>query len=375
MLKTVIKALMKNVFFWQQKKDIVYVFINASQIGNYPDYEERSRFYLNGSFKVIIYKNTVDLIRCLALYGPYRVIFTPSGISKLVLNNYFLDVDYKSNPSDGWAWHEAINLIHPSSESEIAESKQRLVRYYNSLSKHEYSLVMGTGPSLVKARKLTNLDCYKIACNTIVKDHKLWLDLKPHFIVAGDAIYHFAHNLHAASFRRDLKKCLRDYEVPFLYPALYHPFVKEEFREFSHLLIPIPTDNSDRLNNDLLNNFHLPSLGNVLNLLLLPLATSITKKIYLLGFDGRKPSDKLFWTNSSDHSYTEFIPDIQKKHPMFFDYFIDDKNPFKYVNAVHGDALDNNLNALESIGYEFVVLAPSHTNTMQKRFKPVFDLD
>ncbi len=129
------------------------------------------------------------------------------------------------------------------------------------------------------------------------------------------------------------------------------------------------------MNNDLLNRFELPALGNVLNLLLLPLATSISKKVYLLGFDGRAPEDKLFWSNSNDHSYAEFIPDIQKKHPRFFDFFIDNKNPFKYVNTVHGDVLEENLTTLENNGYEFITISPSHTKTIQKRYKNVLNLE
>lgn len=375
MVNTIIKSILKHLFFWQRNKRIVYVFISELQVNEYPDYLERCKFYLKNEYKIILYKNNFHFLVCLLSYGPNRVIFSSSSIKKFIVNTYFLNVDYNENPSDGWAWHEILNKIKPVKNSEIEASKQRFLTYYNSLHRHEYSLVLGTGPSLVKARKLTQLDCYKIACNTIVKDLTLWSQLKPHFLVAGDAIYHFGHNQYATSFRRDLKKCLKLHEVLFMYPALYHPFVKEEFSDFSHLLVPVPTSDSDQLNNDLLNNFHLPSLGNVLNLLLLPLATSITKKVYLLGFDGRKPDDKLFWTNSSDHSYSEHIPDIQKKHPRFFDYFIDDKNPFKYVNTVHGDVLDNNLTSLENSGYEFIVLAPSYTKTIQKRYKMMFDLD
>jgi hypothetical protein len=374
-MKNFLKTILKHLLFWQSSGKDIFVFIDSQQIGNYPDYVERTKFYLGDAYQIVIYKSNIHFLQCLFRYGPHRVLFTASRISKGIVNLYFLNVDYTVNPSDGWSWHEALCKIQPVSESEIEESKQRFVKYCSTLPHYNYSLIMGTGPSLIKARKLTQLDCYKIACNTIVKDLPLWTQLKPHFLVAGDAIYHFGHNLYATSFRRDLKKCMAQHGVPFLYPALYHSFVKKEFNEFAHLLIPIPTGKEEKLNTNLRKDFYLPALGNVLNLLLLPLATSLTKKVYLLGFDGRAPDDKLFWSNSNDHSYAEYIPDIQKKHPRFFDYFIDNKNPFKYVNTVHGDVLDNNLTALENSGYEFIVLSPSYTGTMQKRYKPVFNLD
>jgi len=370
-MKTLVKSLFKHLFFWQ-RSNRVYVFIHEGQRMAYPDFLERSSFYLQHDYSVVPYKNVFHFFLCLFNYGPHRVIFTTSGIPKSIVSLYFLNVDYKANPSDGWAWHEAINRVSPVTEHEIQQSKDRFNDYCNSLPIFETSLVLGTGPSLAKVRNLLDLDCYKIACNTIVKDLDLWMKLKLHFLVAGDAIYHFGHNQYATSFRRDLKKCLSLYPVAFVYPALYHPFIKREFSEFEACLYPVPTGASDQLNNNLRINFTLPALGNVLNLLLLPIATTLAKNIYLLGFDGRAPDDKLFWSNSNDHSYTEYISDIQKKHPVFFDYFIDNKNPFKYVNTVHGDALDNNMTLLESKGYTFTVISPSHTATMQKRYKAIF---
>ena len=374
-MKSFIKSTLKSLLFWQRNTTTAYIFVDRAQIANYPDYEERARFYFKNAFQIVQYSGIVDLVLNIAKHGPVRLLMTSSNVNSTIVSTYFLNVDYRNFPNDGWSWHEALSIMYPVQESEIKDAHQRFLAYHKSLPDFESSLIMGTGPSLAKSRKLTNLSAFKITCNTIVKDQKLWVDLKPHYIVAGDAIYHFAHNLHATSFRNDLKKALSRHEALFLFPALYYPFLKEEFKDFKHLLIPIPLGNHQQLNTNLLSDFRLPALGNVLNLLLLPLATSITKKVYLLGFDGRKPSDTLFWTNSSDHSYTEYIPDIQKHHPKFFDYFIDDKNPFKYVNKFHGDALDNNLVALEKSGYEFITLAPSYTATMQKRYRPLFDLD
>ena len=369
MLKGLAKSILKRIFFWQTNRGVAWVFINENEIPNYPDYIERSEFYLNGAYRIVTYKNYFQLLLCLFRFGPVRLIFTSSDLIKPLLSIYFLNVDYKTNPNDGWVWHEVLNLLNPVSSIEIEQSKQRFLNYCDSLKKYESSLIMGTGPSLAMARNMTEAACYKIVCNTIVKDLDLWAQLKPHFLVAGDAIYHYGHNNYAVSFRRDLKRCLQLHESLYVYPALYHPFLKKEFKEFAHLLVPIPAGDSERMNNNLLQDFHLPLLGNVLNLLLLPLATSLTKKVYLVGFDGRAPSDKLFWSNSNDHSYAEHIPDIQVKHPRFFDHFIDPKNPWKYVNTVHGDTLDDNLTALEKSGYEFISLAPSHTKTIQKRYK------
>ncbi|HUR12385.1 MAG TPA: hypothetical protein VM012_13500 [Flavitalea sp.] len=376
MIKQKIKTVLGNSLFWQSRKKIVYVFIDKNQIEDYPDYKERSEFYLGGSFQVIKYANNTELFRALLQYGPHRILFSTKKINRFILNLFFLNADYRNNPNDGWVWHHALSKLFPVTPSEITDSQTRLNHYVTTLPAFDKCLALGTGPSLAKARKLIGIDLYRIACNTIVKDHVLWTQLKPHFLVAGDGIYHFGHNQYAVSFRKDLKECLRLHPTLFLYPELFHPFVKREFgKEFSHLLVPVPTGTSEKINNQLFRHFELPQLGNILNLLLLPLATSLVKTIYLLGFDGRSPDDKLFWSNSNDHSYGEHIPDIREKHPRFFEFYIDKKDPFKYVKTHHGDALENNLQELENDGYTFIHLSPSYTPSFQKRFRTIFNLD
>src|SRR5690349_13387332 len=234
-MKTFLKSILTNLF-WLKDKTKAHVFIDKTKLDDYPDIEVRANFYFQSAYRIVKYSGTLDLYLKILTNGPVRVLFTSSGINSVVVNNYFFNVDYKENPNDGWAWHSALTLMYPISDLEIQKSHERLLAYHKSLPKFDSSLVLGTGPSVAKARKLTNLSLYKIACNTIVKDQKLWIDLKPHFIVAGDAIYHYAHNLHATSFRNDLKICLRQHEVLFLFPALYYPFLKREFKDFLHLL-------------------------------------------------------------------------------------------------------------------------------------------
>ena len=83
--------------------------------------------------------------------------------------------------------------------------------------------------------------------------------------------------------------------------------------------------------------FQLPKLGNVLALMLLPLGCSLSRTVYLWGFDGRAPQDKLFWANSSKHTYPELMPALQKAHPCFFDHYVPHHDPARYVNQFHGE--------------------------------------
>ncbi len=128
-MKEIIKSILRNVLFWQARKNAVYVFIDKNQLATYPEYLERSEFYLGNSFKIILYKNSLDFFMSLLLYGPYRVLFSTSHVPKIFLNLYFLNVDYLSFPMDGWSWYEALSKLNPISEQEVKNSKNRFVNY------------------------------------------------------------------------------------------------------------------------------------------------------------------------------------------------------------------------------------------------------
>jgi len=230
--------------------------------------------------------------------------------------------------------------------------------------------VFGTGPSLEKAIERDWSDGYRIVCNTIVRDKKMWHHIDPDFIVAGDALYHFSDSDFAFNFRRDLKKRLTESpRVLFVYPYMFHNFIVREFVGFEDQLVPIPIGDQKEIDVDLSKDFKLPNLGNILNLLLLPLACTLSKNVFLWGFDGRAPTDKYFWSNSGKHTYGEDLEKMVKEHPAFFEKNVPKDDPNKYVLSVHGDLLDKLLTRAESVGFRFVMMHKSWTETLNKRFR------
>ena len=214
-------------------------------------------------------------------------------------------------------------------------------------------------------------DGYRIVCNTIVRDSGLWKHLDPDFIVAGDAIHHFGHTKFAESFRRDLSNRLEETQTFFVYPEQFHVIVQRELHAHEDRLIPIPVSQNPRLNLNLCADFALPNLGNVLALLLLPLACTLSKKVYLWAFDGRAPNDRLFWSHSEKHSYPELLQELLNAHPAFFEYFVPSDHSGKYVKDVFGDRLDKTLQMAEAKGWEFTMMHRSWTDTLQKRFRQI----
>ncbi|MBF0485484.1 MAG: hypothetical protein HQL16_03110 [Candidatus Omnitrophica bacterium] len=339
----------------------------------------RADFYIPDSRVRVIQKRTVKNILYLAFFnGP--VLLLNNVYTGVPFWDKFLrrrcqpmfDVDYERKISDGWEWHAALNMFYgKEAEPDIVSVKARFVQRVEELRKLQYRkcYVFGTGPSLSRAIERNWSEGYRVVCNTIVRDQELWKFLAPHFIVAGDAIYHFGHNNFARAFRADLRLRLEESDTLFLYPASFHGLVKREFGQFLDQLIPVPVGQHQSVHVDLTREFSLPQLGNVLPLLLLPLGCTLAKAVFLCGFDGRGPDDKLFWKNSNKHTYSEYMPDLEKAHPAFFGHFIDKKDPQKYVKSVHGDVLDARLQEAEKDGWRFVMMHKTWTSTLQKRYE------
>jgi hypothetical protein len=285
------------------------------------------------------------------------------------------DVDQGRNPVEGWEWCRlAQQLDGLPTDARRAEARQRLELAVRRVTQRGLDRVyaFGTGPSLASAMKRSFRDGYVIVCNTIVRDRALWQHLRPDFIVAGDAIYHFGHTAHAQAFRADLHERLRESRdsVTFVYPELFDALVRREFSDVEHLLVPVPFGRRREEVYSLLDRFELPPLSNVLNILLLPMAATLAREIGLWGFDGRAPKDVAFWANSSGQSYPEHMAALRLEHPAFFDHFVPPGNEAKYAGTVHGDMLDALLSSGERRGYRYTMLHWSWTATLQKRMAP-----
>lgn len=283
------------------------------------------------------------------------------------------DLDFEHNRYDGWDLCGLAQSLAglPRADREL-EARQRLDTAVRATlaRKKDRVYVFGTGPSLEAARERNFSDGHVIVCNTIVRDAALWHHLNPDFIVAGDAIYHFGHTSHARAFRADLKKRLAESQgrTWFVYPDLFDAIVDREFGEVKNTLIPIPFGKHSDIGVSLSQRFELPvGLGNVLNVLLLPLACTLSRSVWLWGFDGRAPSDKLFWSNSNRHAYLEHVDELKGEHPAFFEQLVPKGQESSYVKKVHGEALEERLARAEAEGFEFVMMHFTWTETLDKR--------
>lgn len=329
---------------------------------------ERINYYFGKNTILIKYKYNNFTIKLFALLPILKVYFGIDNTGKHYLSNQWLfyNIDPISNPFDAWEYHTIISLNHKINKT----NKIKFKYLYNNIKWKNKSYLFATGNSLSDAINYSFNDGNIIVCNTIVKDEILWKHLKPDIIVAGDALYHFSDSKFAIEFRKDLKKRLQDStHTFFIFPIIFEKFIYREFSEFKHRLIGIPIGTRRNITDNILEKFELPSFGNVLNLLMLPIACTISKNIYFWGFDGRAPLDKDFWKNSNSHFYQEFIDELKLDHPAFFNYHIPIGNENKYVNDVHGDILENELTKAENKNFKFIMMHFSNTKALQKRYK------
>jgi hypothetical protein len=345
----------------------------TDEIGN--DITGRAVFYLPGF-------STVKIPLQGGQKASFRTIFSSTPVLLYGDNDFFpqwaqcfrggiFNIDYQRNPYDGWVWHQLVEYATPRDES-MADARERFSTCIRQLRRQSLtrSYVFGTGPSLEKALEHDWSDGYRIVCNTIVRDRKLWLHINPHIIVAADAIYHFGHTAFAKAFRRDIHDRLRETDTLFMYDDLFHHLVMREMADCRDRLIPIPTGSHTRIDVDLTREFAAPLLGNVLPHLLLPVACTLSREVFLLGFDGRAPDDKLFWSNSSCHTYSEHMDELRAAHPAFFEFFVPSAKPTQYVEKFHGDVLDQKLSDAEAHGCRFVMMHESWTPTLNRRYLP-----
>ncbi|MFM8855929.1 MAG: hypothetical protein ACKOI2_01730 [Actinomycetota bacterium] len=303
----------------------------------------------------------------------------PAAVSSFARRRlrWVADLDYETNPLDAWAlitMGEAI--VHGPNRKIIEAARLNFTAHVRALTAEgpKPSYIFGTGPSLNLASGRTFSDGHTIVCNTIVRDRDLWHHLKPVFLTAGDALYHFGDNPHARAFRADALRRLDESggRALFVYPAVFDLVVRAEFKAVESLLIPIPRGISSFHTDvavDLTKCFSLPPLGNVLVDQLLPLGCTLSRDIRLWGFDGRAPNDSGFWANSSAQSYPELMQSMREAHPAFFNNAVPRGNEIQYVRKVHGDQLEERLVDAERRGFSFAMMHPSWTPTLQKRHR------
>jgi len=275
------------------------------------------------------------------------------------------NVDRHAHGADGWTWAGLLSEWHSERQRVAVQrrSQRRLAKYLDGLPDYGKAYVFGTGPSLETASEFDFSDGYRIVCNTIVNNPRLLDHIDPHFIVAGDAIYHFGTNLHACAFRRDLDREMARREMMFITRDDFYPLFTHHHPALAARTLVAATGRTG-VHFDVRTwlVYHKWPHGNILNALMLPLGSALADEVFLLGFDGRAPGEKMFWQNSAANTYDALKPAIQEAHPGFFA-----TTDFEAYARAHSDNAERIMVEGEKLGKRYRCLNRSYIEAFAKR--------
>lgn len=168
-----------------------------------------------------------------------------------------------------------------------------------SLGTWETSQVIGSGPSLEKALG-SKFNGPRLTSNLIVTNPSLFNVLQPKVHVATDPVAHFSLGDKALRFRHHLRKALvHNPELLVATSEHFAPILIKEMPEIANRLLAVPWSKSGTWNFDLKSEYSVRPTSNVLTMLMLPLAATMSNTVEIFGADGRTGSHGAeFWKPS-----------------------------------------------------------------------------
>jgi glycosyltransferase involved in cell wall biosynthesis len=249
-------------------------------------------------------------------------------------------------------------------EAQISENKARLDKLLERMSDRD-TAIFGTGPSLESISLDSMTDRNVIVTNSMVKRYNTIKKVNPVAIVASDPIFHAGCSMYAAKFRKMLIRAMDATDAYFIHPmrdvGVYQHVLPPRLQD---RLVAVPLLPAAQPNFDLQDSFWVRSTPNVMTLMLIPLAASVSNRVYMAGFDGRpRENNEYFWNHSSKDQITEEMESIREAHPSFFlvsyrDYYENHLNDVKCY-------LDNGSDE----GIDFISLTRSHIPAVDARYQ------
>ncbi len=253
---------------------------------------------------------------------------------------------------------------YPQLEKDLEENKQKFMNMAKEIGSVRRAYIFGTGPTIAQYKEFDYSDGLTIICNSIIFDPEILKYIKPKILTFGDPIFHFGISRYASTFRKKLTGVLKEHKMYLLIPFNYYRLFTYHFPQYKDITIAIPFKYGSFINLNLIDQFYLYPAGNVLTLLMLPIACTFADEISILGSDGRKKiDDSYFWTHNPGTQINDKMENIKEAHPSFFNI---DYN--EYYDG-HIELLEAYLTALEKMKKIYRTLTPSYIPVLRKRYE------
>lgn len=229
----------------------------------------------------------------------------------------------------------------------------------------------GSGPSMSQLVETGHDfgDVAHIICNSMVNNKELLSLIEPAAVVCADPVFHAGPSRYAAEFRSTLNAFMHEHPSVCLVTTVgLLPNILTGLDEANwERTVGIDTS-IEEINLDLLSKFEVEITENILTMLMLPLAYSITDNVQILGCDGRRFKENgYFWAHDKKSQFDDHLTQTQRVHKAFFAA----RNYDGYYLA-HCRVLENYLTKGEALGKAVQSLTPSRVPPLAKRYKVTF---
>lgn len=261
----------------------------------------------------------------------------------------------------------ALDFIKPEVSKGYEEgSCQKFIRFAHQVSTKNFkkATVFATGPSIEDFKKYDYTGSLNIYCNSTILNSGLLTVAPPLVLTFADPIFHFGASDYAETFRASCIAFMRaNSDCVILIPMKYYALAMALFSDFKQRIIGIPFTKNKPINFEITrDNFYTYTTANILTLSLLPVATTFSKNVRLIGCDGREVTDDgYFWGHGNSVQLNDKMKIIQRAHPGFFDI---DYNEY-YFEHCHN--LSRMLMMAESQGWQFSHLGDSFIPALAAR--------
>jgi len=233
----------------------------------------------------------------------------------------FFNVDRQTYSREASTWLDVPRLLGACRSSVVNQCREKFDAMAEALGHSSRAYVFGTGPSLEEVADADLPEGIRVVSNSLIRNTRLMDKIRPSIVCCGDPVFHAGCSGYAAEFRRNLREAMTKY--PSLYaivPITHYPYYCRHFpEELVKRIIGLPINKLGRFNFDLQTSFGVNQTGNVLTMLMLPVASTLAREICIGGCDGR--ADKglsYFWSHHGPSQIADKMDDAKAAHPGFF---------------------------------------------------------
>jgi len=312
--------------------------------------ETKAKEYLQDIFSIILLHDTSVLKEFSILKQAHKL--------EIIDKEYFSDKEAETLRR---LYFSILSTEEKNRLLNISKENFQTMKEKNRGKKKAYCFT--TGPSFDQYREFDfERDSFKVICNSIAKNDAFLSYINgADLILFADPVFHFGPSSYAEQFRQDILKLVDKYDTYVLIPNHNMPLLLAHYPQLEKKLIGMPTKKDFNFPSN--ENFFVKGSANILTLFMLPIASSISKTIGILGADGRKDNEKYFWKHSSSAQYDDKMESVFNSHPSFFR-----DRDYKDYYLEHCNFLRQLINYGESKGKIYYSMTPSHIPILKERY-------